>query len=220
MPATRLLCATALAAALLVPASAQASVKFRILTMDYDVTHTADWQTEDAAGRQSLTLSTGDPVRQSINYWTDSDVPFSFMSNDSLAFEQPRGTVRRSVDGAAPCAVKRPKVRSWFQVEGRGAMGTAPFDVELNIGTVPGLATACGGAAEPQLATPPEIVFARSARGLRRLRLGARRTLTTRMERGLDADGLETDACLPRPPAGQPWACSVTEATVRVKRVD
>jgi len=147
-------------------------------------------------------------------------VPFSFMSSEELAFEPPRGTVRRAVDGAAPCAVKRPKVRSWFQVEGRGELGTAPFDVELNIGRVPALGTACGGTAEPQLATPPAIVFARAARTLRRLKLGRRTTITTRMERGLDGDGLETDACLARPAAGTPWECSVTEATVRVRRVE
>ena len=76
------------------------------------------------------------------------------------------------------------------------------------------------GAADPQLATPPAIVFARAARKLRRLKLGRRTTITTRMQRGLDGDGLETDACLPRPAAGTPWECSVTEATVQVRRVD
>jgi hypothetical protein len=194
-------------AAALVPTTAHA-FSFRTLTLDVTLTHTADWQTDGAAGRQALTFATPHPVRQTIVVYGERGAPpFQTMTNDELTFDPPRAEVRRTVTGAAPCATTHPRVRTRFAVE--------EDEFQFTVGGVPRLATPCPPAqAELTLAEPAPVVFEGGARKVKRLRRGGRVTLRAHVERGPDGE-----ACAPRPAAG-PWECATTTATVKVRRVE
>jgi hypothetical protein len=189
------------------PATAHA-FSFRTLTLDVTLTHTADWQTDTAAGRQAVTFATPRPVRQTIVVYGERGAPpFQTMTNDELTFHAPRAEVRRTVDGAAPCAITRPRVRTHFAVE--------DDELRFTVGAVPRLAEPCPPAeAELALAEPQPIAFAGGARKVKRLRRGGHVTLRASVERGLDGG-----PCAPRPAAGA-WECATTTATVKVRRVE
>ena len=199
--------AAAVAIAALAPTTAQ-SFDFRTLTLDVSLTHTADWQTDAASGRQALTFATPHAVRQSIVVYRERGAPpFQTMTNDELTFDPPRAEVRRTVEGAAPCPVGRPRVRTRFAVE--------DDELQFTVGAVPRLADPCPPAeAELALAEPEPIVFQGSARKVKRLRRGGRVTLRANVQRGPGGE-----ACPPRPAAG-PWECATTTATVKVRRVE
>jgi hypothetical protein len=189
--------ALALVALALLPATADA-FSFRTLTLDVTLTHTDDWQTDTAAGRQQLTFATPRPVRQSIVVYGERGAPpFQTMTNDELTFSPPRAKVERS-----GCATTRPRVRTRFSVED---------DFLFTVGGVPKLGTPCPPAdAELAFALPEPVEFTGGARKIKRLKRGGRVTLTARVERG---------PCGARPAAGA-WECATTVATVKVRRVE
>jgi hypothetical protein len=206
----RLTLLLAAAAALATPASASAFT-FRVVTLDFSIDHADDWRAGGTTGRQAFTFSTPHPVRQSIVVYKSGRPPFQTMSNDELVFDPPRATVRRTVDGAAPCPVTRPRVRTHFAVED---------DFQLQVGNVARLAEPCPpAAADLQLAPPPTIVFDGGARKIRRLKRGGKVTLRARLEQGTDEQGAVVDGCTP-PPADGSWECATTSATVKVRRVE
>jgi hypothetical protein len=187
-----MLAATAILLALAAPGP-----DFRTLTVDVSLTHTDEWQTDAAAGRQSLHFATPHPVRQSIVVYRAAGAPpFQTMTNDELTFSPPRARVERS-----GCATTRPRVRTRFSVED---------DFLFTVGGVPRRATPCPPAeAELAFALPEPVEFEGGARRIKRLKRGGRVTLRASVQHG---------ACGERPASG-PWECATTTATVKVRRV-